>query len=120
MDTAKHPKTDSYAKVKEIKDRLKAELPEDDDEAKTKLSHYFETLRERIFREQVTRHRRRPDARAFDEILRPVDAHARVRGRQALLDRLHHRHPVLRGQPGERRWQGPPAPQDPRWAVTSG
>jgi polyribonucleotide nucleotidyltransferase len=68
VDTAKHPKTDSYAKVKEIKDRLKAELPEDDDEAKTKLSHYFETLRERIFREQVTKHRRRPDARAFDEI----------------------------------------------------
>jgi polyribonucleotide nucleotidyltransferase len=68
LDTAKHAKTDSYAKVKEIKDRLKAELPEDDDEAKTKLSHYYELLRERIFREQVTKNRRRPDARAFDEI----------------------------------------------------
>src|SRR5205807_8129433 len=68
LDTAKHPKTESYAKVKEIKDRLKAELPEDDDEAAPKLSHYFETLRERIFREQVTKDRRRPDARKFDEI----------------------------------------------------
>src|SRR5437016_950333 len=68
LDTAKHPKTESYAKVKEIKDRLKAELPEDDEEAAPKLSHYFETLRERIFREQVTKDRRRPDARKFDEI----------------------------------------------------
>jgi polyribonucleotide nucleotidyltransferase len=68
LDTAKHDKTESYAKVKEIKDRLKAELPEDDDDAKTKLSHYYELLRERIFREQVTKNRRRPDARAFDEI----------------------------------------------------
>src|SRR5207237_5240318 len=32
------------------------------------LSHYYETLRERIFRDQVTHKRRRPDARAFDEI----------------------------------------------------
>jgi polyribonucleotide nucleotidyltransferase len=68
LDTRKHPKSDSYAKVKAIKDKLKAELPEDDDEAKTKLSHYYETLRERIFREQVTKHHRRPDSRAFDEI----------------------------------------------------
>ncbi|HEV2962829.1 MAG TPA: polyribonucleotide nucleotidyltransferase [Candidatus Angelobacter sp.] len=68
LDTAKHPKTESYAKVKEIKDRLKTELPEDDEEAASKLSHYFETLRERIFREQVTKNRRRPDARKFDEV----------------------------------------------------
>src|SRR5207302_10338095 len=40
----------------------------DDEEAAPKLSHYFEALRERIFREQVTKDRRRPDARKFDEI----------------------------------------------------
>jgi polyribonucleotide nucleotidyltransferase len=50
---------------------LKADLPEDDDEAAHKLSHYYELLRERIFREQVARDRRRPDQRAFDEI-RPI------------------------------------------------
>ena len=68
LDTSKHPKLESYDLVKQIKDKLKAELPEDDDEAATKLSHYYEILRERIFRDQVTHKRRRPDARAFDEI----------------------------------------------------
>ena len=71
LDTKKHPKLESYELVKQIKDRLKAELPEDDDEAAHKLSHYYEALRERIFREQVTKDRRRPDARAFDAI-RPI------------------------------------------------
>ena len=68
LDTKKHPKTESYAMVKAIKDKLKAELPADDEAAPKKLSHYYELLRERIFREQVTKNRRRPDARAFDEI----------------------------------------------------
>ena len=68
LDTAKHPKLESYEKVKEIKDRLKAELPEDDEEAAHKLSHYYEALRERLFRDQVTHQRRRPDAREFDQI----------------------------------------------------
>jgi polyribonucleotide nucleotidyltransferase len=71
LDTSKHPKLESYDLVKQIKDKLKAELPEDDDEAAHKLSHYYEILRERIFRDQVTHKRRRPDARAFDEI-RPI------------------------------------------------
>ena len=42
--------------------------PEDDEEAKQKLEHYYETLRERIFREQVINQKRRPDGRAFDEV----------------------------------------------------
>ncbi len=68
LDTKKHPKLESYDLVKQIKDRLKAELPEDDEEAEQKLSHYYEVLRERIFRDQVTHKRRRPDAREFDQI----------------------------------------------------
>jgi polyribonucleotide nucleotidyltransferase len=68
LNTQKHPKLESYDLVKQIKDRLKAELPEDDEEAAHKLSHYYETLRERIFRDQVTHKRRRPDAREFDQI----------------------------------------------------
>jgi polyribonucleotide nucleotidyltransferase len=68
LDTKKHPKLESYDLVKQILDRLKAELPEDDEEAAHKLSHYYETLRERIFRDQVTHKRRRPDAREFDQI----------------------------------------------------
>ena len=68
LDTGKHPKLESYELVKKIKDGLKAELPEDDDEAKRKLSHYYEALRERIFRDLVTHKRKRPDGRAFDQI----------------------------------------------------
>ena len=68
LDTKKHPKFDSYAKVKEIKDELKKGLPEGDAAAAKKLSKYFEGLRESIFREQVLNERIRPDHRAFDEI----------------------------------------------------
>ncbi len=68
LDTKKYAKTDSYALVKKIKDELAAELPADDPNAKKKLATYYELLRERIFREQVTKDRIRPDRRAFDEI----------------------------------------------------
>ena len=71
LDTKKYPKAESYARVKAIKTELKNAIPEDDDAARAKLSHYYETLRERIFREQVTKDRKRPDSRAFDEI-RPI------------------------------------------------
>src|SRR5437764_286299 len=68
LDTKKHPKAESYSLVKEIKKKLQEELPEDDEEAKRKLDHYYESLRERIFRDQVIKQKRRPDARAFDEV----------------------------------------------------
>jgi polyribonucleotide nucleotidyltransferase len=68
LDTKKYAKTDSYALVKKIKDELAAELPADDPTAKKRLSTYYELLRERTFREQVTKERIRPDRRAFDEI----------------------------------------------------
>ncbi len=71
LDTKVHDKTESYALVKQIKDELAAELPADDPAAKKRLSHYYELMRERIFREQVTKERIRPDRRAFDEI-RPI------------------------------------------------
>jgi polyribonucleotide nucleotidyltransferase len=70
LDTHKHPKADSYTLVKDIKKELEAAIPDDDnaEDAKKKLKEYYETLRERIFREQVIEQKRRPDARAFDEI----------------------------------------------------
>src|ERR1700756_3006079 len=68
LDTKKHPKAESYTLVKEIKKKLAAALPEDDEDAKQKLNHYYETLRERIFREAVINQKKRPDGRAFDEI----------------------------------------------------
>jgi polyribonucleotide nucleotidyltransferase len=77
LDTHKHAKTESYALVKTIKDELAAELPADDPNAKKKLSTYYELLRERTFREQVTKERIRPDRRAFDEI-RPITIETKV------------------------------------------
>jgi polyribonucleotide nucleotidyltransferase len=82
LDTKKHPKAESYALVKEIKDELKKELPEGDAAAAKKLSKYYEILRERIFRDQVLNDRVRPDRRAFDEI-RPVTVEVGV------LPRVH-------------------------------
>ncbi|HVH88991.1 MAG TPA: polyribonucleotide nucleotidyltransferase [Terriglobales bacterium] len=71
LDTKKYPKIESYTKVAEIKKELKAKLPEGDEASAEKLEHYYEVLRERLFREQVTKQRVRPDRRQFDEI-RPV------------------------------------------------
>jgi polyribonucleotide nucleotidyltransferase len=71
LDTQKHPKAESYTLAKELKKKLQAEIPEDDKAALDKLKQYYEVLRERIFREQVIENKRRPDARAFDEV-RPI------------------------------------------------
>src|SRR6201997_4361005 len=70
LDTKKHPKAESYTLVKDIRKELEAAIPEGEgqEEAIKKLKEYYETLRERIFREQVIEEKRRPDARAFDEI----------------------------------------------------
>src|SRR5271170_6038171 len=68
LDTKKHPKAESHVLVKELKKKLQAEIPEDDEKAQAKLKQYFETLRERIFREEVLEKKRRPDARAFDQV----------------------------------------------------
>src|SRR6202041_4173455 len=64
LDTEKHPKAESYNLVRDLKKRLQAEIPEDDKEAQAKLKSYYETLRERIFREQVINKKRRPDGRS--------------------------------------------------------
>jgi polyribonucleotide nucleotidyltransferase len=68
LDTKKHPKAESYTLVKELKKKLQADIKEDDEAALAKLKTYYETLRERIFREEVLEKKRRPDARAFDEV----------------------------------------------------
>ena len=68
LDTKKHPKAESHILAKEVKKKLQAEIPADDEKAQAKLKQYFETLRERIFREEVIEKKRRPDARAFDEV----------------------------------------------------
>jgi polyribonucleotide nucleotidyltransferase len=71
LDTHAHPKLESYGLVDGIRNELVAAIPEEDEAGRAKVERYFEILRERIFREQVIEQRRRPDARAFDEI-RPI------------------------------------------------
>src|SRR5690348_5915229 len=71
LNTEKHPKAESYALAKALKKEFQEQIPEDDEDARRKVSHYYEILRERIFREQVIEQHRRPDGRAFDQI-RPI------------------------------------------------
>ena len=68
LDTQQHPKSESYTLVKELKKAQLATIAEDDEDARDKFEHYYEILRERIFREQVINQHRRPDGRAFDQI----------------------------------------------------
>ena len=42
LDTKKHPKAESHTLVKELKKKLQAEIPEDDEKAQAKLKQYFE------------------------------------------------------------------------------
>jgi polyribonucleotide nucleotidyltransferase len=68
MDAQKYPKIESYQKVDALLNELQAAIPKENEAERAKLSSYFEILRERIFREQVTHEKRRPDGRAFDQI----------------------------------------------------
>ena len=68
VNTEKYPKNESYSLIKQIKDEVKKAIPEEDEEGRNKAGAYFDILRERIFREQVIKERRRPDGRQFDQI----------------------------------------------------
>jgi polyribonucleotide nucleotidyltransferase len=82
LDTAKYTKLESYGRVDAIKEKILAEVPEDDEEKQKLAYRAFERLRERIFREDMLDRRRRPDARAFDQI-RPITCEVGV------LPRVH-------------------------------
>ncbi len=68
VNTEKHPKSESYALIKQLKDEIKNAIPEEDEAGRKKAGKYFDLLREQIFREQVIKDRRRPDGRKFDQI----------------------------------------------------
>ncbi|HTQ85554.1 MAG TPA: polyribonucleotide nucleotidyltransferase [Candidatus Solibacter sp.] len=71
LDTAKHPKKDSYGLVDAIKKEILESLPKEDVEKPKLAMRAFEKLREVIFRDDILTKRRRPDARAFDQV-RPI------------------------------------------------
>jgi polyribonucleotide nucleotidyltransferase len=64
LDTQKYPKLESYAKISAIKTKIKEAFPEQLEQA----GKIFEALKERIFRDEMLKKRRRPDGRAFDEV----------------------------------------------------
>ncbi len=68
LNTAMHPKQESYALVAEAKAAVLADISEDDVEKRKLAMRAFERLREHLFREDILSRKRRPDARAFDEI----------------------------------------------------
>src|SRR5579864_8860347 len=74
LDTKKYEKLESYARVDAAKEKaLEGIAEEKQDEA----GDLFDHLKERIFRDQMLKDRRRPDGRKFDEI-RNIDSEVSV------------------------------------------
>jgi polyribonucleotide nucleotidyltransferase len=74
LDTKKYPKLESYHRVHEAKNKVLEALPEEQREDGDDL---FDRLKERIFRDEMLKARKRPDGRAFDEI-RAIDCEVGV------------------------------------------
>jgi polyribonucleotide nucleotidyltransferase len=68
LNTQKHPKLESYARVAELRKKAAEPLPE---EQRDEAAKCYDALKERIFRDEMLKNHRRPDGRAFDEI-RPI------------------------------------------------
>ncbi|RPI09298.1 MAG: polyribonucleotide nucleotidyltransferase, partial [Acidobacteriales bacterium] len=67
LNTEKYTKLDSHCRVAELKAKAFEAFPE---EQRAEVKDLFERLRERIFRDEMLKDRRRPDGRAFDQIRR--------------------------------------------------
>jgi polyribonucleotide nucleotidyltransferase len=65
LDTKKYQKLESYARVDAAHEKAEAMFSE---EQKKEAGELFDRLKERIFRDEMLKARRRPDGRAFDEI----------------------------------------------------
>ncbi|MGE5645552.1 MAG: polyribonucleotide nucleotidyltransferase [Acidobacteriota bacterium] len=79
LDTEKYPKLESYAKTAELKKKI---LEAFEEEQRPEAAKAFDSLKEKIFRDQILNQRRRPDGRKFDQI-RPITVEAGV------LPRVH-------------------------------
>ena len=74
LDTKKYAKLESYHRVHEAKKKAVEALPE---EEQAEAKELFDSLKERIFRDEMLKAKRRPDGRAFDEI-RNIDCEVGV------------------------------------------
>src|SRR5882724_5353733 len=65
LNTEKYDKLTSYAMLARIKEKVIGALP---DEQKDEGKKCLDALKERIFRDEMLKNRRRPDGRKFDEV----------------------------------------------------
>jgi len=75
LDTSGQEKRASYAAVDALKKEVVESYPEEDSEKRQMAKKIFDHLKEKIFRDDILNHRRRPDGRRFGEI-RPITCEA--------------------------------------------
>jgi polyribonucleotide nucleotidyltransferase len=68
LDTTNQEKRASYAAVDALKKEVVESYPEDQTESRMMAKKCFDHLKEKIFRDDILNHRRRPDGRRFSEI----------------------------------------------------
>jgi polyribonucleotide nucleotidyltransferase len=66
LNTQKYPKLESYRRVDKAKEKAVALFTEEAEQAEA--GKLFDALKERVFRDEMLKERRRPDGRKFDEI----------------------------------------------------
>lgn len=71
LDTSGQEKRASYAAIDALKKEVVESYPEDHPERRLLAKKSFDHLKEKIFRDDILNHRRRPDGRRFSEI-RPI------------------------------------------------
>lgn len=89
LNTQKHGKLESYSLIDQAKQKALALFTEDTEKAEA--GKVFDALKERIFRDEMLKDRRRPDGRAFDQI-RPITCDV------AVLPRTHGSAVFTRGE----------------------
>jgi polyribonucleotide nucleotidyltransferase len=88
MNTEKYEKIDSYRRIDAAKKKALEPIA---DELKPEASKCFDALKERIFRDQMLKDRRRPDGRKFDQV-RKIDVEV------GILPRTHGSSLFTRGE----------------------
>ena len=68
LDTTSQEKRASYAAVDALKKEVVESYPEDQPDQRVMAKKSFDHLKEKIFRDDILNHRRRPDGRRFSEI----------------------------------------------------
>jgi len=71
LDTSGQEKRASYAAIDALKKEVVESYPEDQPESRLTAKKAFDHLKEKIFRDDILNHRRRPDGRRFSEV-RPI------------------------------------------------